>query len=187
MQEKVIIASGNPVKINATKEAFLTVFPGHSFVFEGIPVGSGVPDQPRGIDQTLKGAFNRVQNLKARGPKAAYYVGIEGGIVEQPSEWFAFAWMYIESGTGQVGKAQTGHFALPPRVIHWLEQGLELGEANDRVFGQENSKQKSGAVGLLTKDIIDRSEYYRHALILALIPFLRKDLYENESKKVKSE
>ncbi|MBQ0741266.1 DUF84 family protein, partial [Aquimarina celericrescens] len=37
--------------------------------------------------------------------------------------------------------------------------------------------QKSGAVGILTGDIIDRTAYYTEAGILALIPFKNADLY----------
>jgi non-canonical (house-cleaning) NTP pyrophosphatase len=34
------------------------------------------------------------------------------------------------------------------------------------------------AVGLLTAELIDRKEYYIHALTLALCPFLTPDAYE---------
>ena len=54
---------------------------------------------------------------------------------------------------------------------------MELGEADDIVFGQSNSKQKSGAVGLLTGDIIDRKSLYEEAVVLALIPFKNEELY----------
>lgn len=35
--------------------------------------------------------------------------------------------------------------------------GMELGEADDHVFERSNSKQEDGAVGLLTKGLIDRT------------------------------
>lgn len=53
---------------------------------------------------------------------------------------------------------------------------MELGQADDIVFGQINSKQKQGTVGALTKNEIDRSEYYRHAVILVLSPFVNPEL-----------
>jgi len=52
-----------------------------------------------------------------------------------------------------------------------------LGHADDMVFKRENSKQKDGTVGNLTNGIIDRAEYYKPAIILALIPFINKDLF----------
>lgn len=60
-------------------------------------------------------------------------------------------------------------------------EGLELGEADDRVFGRTNSKQATGAVGLLSKDLITRQSYYEHAITLALIPFLNEELYKTPS------
>jgi non-canonical (house-cleaning) NTP pyrophosphatase len=56
-------------------------------------------------------------------------------------------------------------------VAELIRNGKELGEADDIVFGESNSKQKMGAVGLLTNNVIDRTEYYTHAVILALIRF----------------
>jgi non-canonical (house-cleaning) NTP pyrophosphatase len=54
---------------------------------------------------------------------------------------------------------------------------MELGDADDVVFGRTNSKQENGAVGLLTENVIDRTAYYVQALILALIPFKNSVLY----------
>ena len=52
-----------------------------------------------------------------------------------------------------------------------MRQGIELGHADDQVFGRSNSKQQNGSVGLLTGDVVDRTAYYVQAVILALIPF----------------
>ena len=49
---------------------------------------------------------------------------------------------------------------------------MELGHADDVVFKDKNSKQKGGTVGKLTDGLVDRTEYYRHAMLMALIPFL---------------
>ncbi len=88
----------------------------------------------------------------------------------------AFAWVVIMNGD-LTGKAQTSTFQLPPKIVELINQGVELGHADDLVFRRSNSKQGNGAVGILTGDIIDRVEYYRHAVILALIPFINKELY----------
>jgi len=45
------------------------------------------------------------------------------------------------------------------------------------VFKRENSKQKDGTVGMLTHGIIDRIQYYKPAVILALMPFMKIDLF----------
>ncbi len=58
-------------------------------------------------------------------------------------------------------------------------QGIELGVADDQVFGRVDSKREGGSVGLLSGGLIDRTAYYEHAMILALVPFMdcNKGLY----------
>jgi non-canonical (house-cleaning) NTP pyrophosphatase len=62
-------------------------------------------------------------------------------------------------------------------VVELIDQGMELGEADDVVFGRNNSKQKNGAVGILTGDVVTRTSYYVEAVCLALIPFRNWKLY----------
>jgi non-canonical (house-cleaning) NTP pyrophosphatase len=75
------------------------------------------------------------------------------------------------------GFAKTATFLLPTAIAKLIQQGMELGHADDKVFRRVNSKQQSGTVGVLTAGIIDRTEYYKPALVLALIPWIRPDVY----------
>ena len=45
------------------------------------------------------------------------------------------------------------------------------------ITDQHNSKQKSGAIGYFTKDVITRKDLYTQGIITALIPFLNEDLF----------
>lgn len=173
--KKIIIASKNPAKIQAVENAFSKVFPKEQFQYEGISVPSGVPDQPIGEEETLVGAENRVENAKQKFD-GDYWVGLEGGVAESGNQLEAFAWMVIKSKE-MYGKGRTGSFFLPSKVAELVHGGMELGHADDVVFGQSNSKQKGGAVGLLTNNLLTRTTYYEQALILALIPFINKEHY----------
>lgn len=76
------------------------------------------------------------------------------------------------------GYGKTGTFALPNKIAELVRyQGLELGHADDLVFKRVNSKQGSGTVGILTNFMISRSDYYVHAIKLALIPWIWPNLY----------
>ena len=76
------------------------------------------------------------------------------------------------------GMAKTAAFILPPKIMQLLrDEGMELGDADDFVFSRTKSKHGSGTVGVLTDGLIDRSKYYEHALILALVPWIRHDVY----------
>ncbi len=173
---KIIVASLNPVKIQAVENGFRKIFPESTIECKGISVPSEVSDQPMTDAETLLGAENRIKNACKLSDKADYYVGIEGGIDTFGEDMQVFAWIVIKSGN-KLGKSRTGSFILPKKVTSLVKQGKELGVANDIIFNKRNSKQKNGAVGILTDNIIDRTSYYTEAVVLALIPFKNADLY----------
>jgi inosine/xanthosine triphosphatase len=167
---KIIAASKNPVKINAALGGFQAMFPGESFTAEGVSVPSGVAVQPMTDAETLIGAANRVEAAHALMPDADYWIGIEGGCAPDGDALTAFAWVVVTDGT-RTGKARSAAFYLPEETARLVRAGIELGHADEQVFGQVNSKQRSGSVGLLTDDVVDRTLLYMQAVILALIPF----------------
>jgi inosine/xanthosine triphosphatase len=173
---KVIVASLNPIKLDCTKQAFLKAFHNQDLNISGASLPSGVSDQPMSDEETFDGAHNRAENARNEYPNADFWVGIEGGLAPHNKELHAFAWVYILSET-KAGYSKTATFLLPKAISNLIEQGIELGEADDIVFKRNNSKQKSGAVGILTHELIDRASYYEPAVILALIPFINSDLY----------
>ncbi|MCL6260068.1 inosine/xanthosine triphosphatase [Aquiflexum sp. TKW24L] len=175
-QNLVIVGSRNPVKISCTDGGFHQVFEG-TYLVEGLNVSSDVDAQPIGDEQTYKGAFNRAKNSKIVFPEADFWVGIEGGVEKFQGELAAFAWVVIMNKNGKIGKAKTSLFFLPKAIADLVDGGMELGTADDEFFKQENSKEKDGAVGILTKGALNRKNYYQQAVILALIPFLKEDLY----------
>jgi inosine/xanthosine triphosphatase len=76
------------------------------------------------------------------------------------------------------GVAKTALFPLPDALTQLVvQEKLELGDADDKVFSRVKSKHGQGTVGKLTDGLVDRSAYYEHALLLALIPWIRPDLY----------
>jgi len=175
--KKIIIASKNPVKLNACLNGFQKVFPNEKFVIEAISVPSGVSDQPKNNKETYLGASNRVNNASKDIVDADYFVGIEGGIQENDLGMEAFAWIIVKNKNGIIGKSRTSTFFLPSKVARLIKQGKELGEADDIVFNRINSKQATGAIGILTNNLIDRTKCYTEAIILALIPFINDSLY----------
>lgn len=78
--------------------------------------------------------------------------------------------------------SKTATFILPSSLKKFIEEGMELGHADDKVFGTVNSKQKSGTIGKLTDGLISRTAYYEQALIMALIPWIRPDVYSSSNE-----
>jgi len=166
----IVVASKNPVKVQAAQRGFQRMFPEQQFVTSGITVPSGVSDQPMTSRETLHGAITRAQNARQHTPQSDFWVGIEGGVELVDGEMEVFAWIVVLSAQ-RIGKGRTGSFFVPQPVRELVQQGVELGDADDRIFGQSNSKQQNGSVGLLTDNVLTRTDFYEPAVILALIPF----------------
>jgi len=77
---KINVGSKNPVKVQATWNVLKKIY--ENLKVDSTQVESGVPDQPIGLDQTIKGAINRAKNAYAQ-----YFdlsVGIESGLLKTP-------------------------------------------------------------------------------------------------------
>jgi inosine/xanthosine triphosphatase len=172
----VVVASQNPVKVACVRAGFTRMFPDAAFAVQGVAVDSGVSHQPMGEEETLRGAEARARHARSAQPAADYWVGIEGGCEERGGVLHGFAWVVVLSAT-QEGRSRTASFELPPAVAALVRQGVELGHADDQVFGRSNSKHGNGAVGLLTGDAVDRVALYEPAVVLALIPFKNPKLF----------
>ncbi len=171
---KVVVASLNPVKIGAVEEAFKTQFPTAEPELIPISVDSGVCAQPMSDEETLRGARNRVLNARLAQPGADFWVGLEGGLDTFDGQLMAYAWMAVQGRLGDICESRSPTLPLPPAVQQLVASGLELGEANDRVFSTLNSKRGGGAFGLLTHGLYTRKSIYTQTLIFALIPFVHE-------------
>ena len=175
----IAVASRNPVKIEAALRGFEKMFPGQRFTPVALAVPSGVSEQPMTDEETLTGALNRVNNAFTAFPEARYWIGIEGGVHPYGGELAAFAWVVVRSGE-QLGRARSGAFFLPGAVARLVNEGMELGRADDLVFKVQNSKQQAGAIGLLTGNAVDRMQLYEQAVVLSLVSFKNDPLYRQQ-------
>jgi len=138
-------------------------------------VQSDVSDQPLSRLETQQGARNRVQNA-INIIQGDFYVGLEGGVEFENADLFCFGFAMVSNGE-KTGVSQTATFMLPPKIGELIKQGFELGTADDMFFGRVDSKKTNGSVGLLTNDLVTRTQMFEYALVMALIPFVKPELY----------
>jgi inosine/xanthosine triphosphatase len=172
------VGSTNPVKVQCVTAAAKQFWP--DAVVRGVSTDSGVSHQPVSDDEMFTGARNRAHQALRQVTEADFGVGIEGGVLDTAKGMWAYAWVVIVDRSGNLGMGQTGRFPLPAGVAQLVRSGLELGEADDRFFGQENSKQKEGAIGLLSKGKLDRLQLYQQGVTFALLRFVNPEFYERE-------
>lgn len=177
------VGSENPVKINCVAAAVTAFWPTAQIV--GTRTDSLVSAQPKSEHEMYVGALNRAQQSLENISAAQYGVGIEGGIEDNEDGMWAFAVVVIADRTGRISEGQTGRFKLPAGVARLIrDEGLELGDADDRFFGRQNSKQNEGAIGILSDGKITRLELYKPAVIFALLPFIHPEYYGFEQLRI---
>jgi non-canonical (house-cleaning) NTP pyrophosphatase len=201
----VAVGSSNPSKIRSVQQALqqLLMSSDVELDLKGYSVASGVSHQPMGNDETKRGAKNRADAAyeaftQEVGTEPHLAFGLEGGLEEHDDELICMAWMVVrgkrsdnilshtkseDCGDYKIqddmswGLAKTASFVLPPEITRLVKGGMELGDADDHLFSRVKSKHGSGTVGILSGNLIDRSKYYEHALVLAMIPWIRPDVY----------
>ena len=172
----VAVGSTNPVKLGAVRAVLRTVAP-HAEVQSAV-VRSTVADQPFGDDETIRGAIARA-NAARVALHADFGVGIEGGVVEQADgSMRTCAWAAVVGPDSAPGIGGSLAMPLPDVVAALVRQGVELGEAMDRVTGSHDTKRGSGAVGVLTAGLVDRQRAYEVLVVYALARFLTPALYD---------
>jgi inosine/xanthosine triphosphatase len=174
----VLVGSRNPIKSAAVAEVFASYFA--DVEVRGMEASSGVSAQPVG-DDTWAGARNRalalVERSNADGLRAAYCVGLEGGIAHLAGRWYTFGVICIANNAGACSFGVSPMFELPQSIVDRLLAGEELGHVIDALSGDHNTKQKGGAIAFMTQGRVDRKQLYAQGVVMALVPFLNKGLY----------
>lgn len=174
--KRISVGSKNPVKIACVKRAFEAVFPEEIWDVVGVDVASGVSDQPMSDQECIQGARKR-----ARGAIHTvgydFGVGIEGGLQEIEGVWFECGWIVVVDRKGLEGIGSSLRICVPELFMKHIREGKELGVVHDIIFGQENSKQKAGYFGVMTKNIITREDGYMDGVIVALARWVHEDLF----------
>jgi inosine/xanthosine triphosphatase len=162
----IAVGSTNPVKVEAARCVMEKVF--GDVTITAVDADSGVPEQPFG-EETLKGAINRAKAALGNHWMA---IGIEAGVFEMYDGLYDIQHCAVVSREGVITVGMSSGFRYPDDVAHEVRGGLTVGEAMEKVFG-ENKGRSEGAVGILSKGLIDRKELTEQSVKAAMIPRMR--------------
>lgn len=168
---KINVGSKNKVKVNAVKE----IISRYDFLrdarVQGIESSSDVAEQPKSLDETIKGAMNRAKNSYKN---CDLSIGLESGLMKIP--YTKTGYMDVTVCAIYDGKEYhlglSSAFEYPKELTRLLfEEGLTVNEATQKIGlsneGDVGSRQ--GAIGILTKGRLERKEYTKQAIVTALI------------------
>ena len=146
---------------------------------------SGGTSMPRTLDEMMSGAYNRVvrmqENIKKQPVQPDYFIGMEGGfhaaLIGGSRKVFLQSWAYISDGEkGFFGSS--GNIEVPDNIAgQVIERGRELGVVIDEVAKQNDIRSKQGTWGVLTRDLVTRTQSFESALIAAFAPFYNPEMY----------
>jgi len=165
----IAVGSVNPVKIAAVRSVMERVYGDVKVV--GVDVSSGVPAQPR-EEQTHRGSENRARAALGDHDMA---VGIEAGVFEMLDGLYDIQHCTIITRDGKVTYGQGSGFRYPDSIAALVRNGSTVGDSVKQVYGNTEIGKKQGAIGLLSKGLLDRQSLTEQSVMAAMIPRLWDD------------
>ncbi len=166
---KISVGSKSPVKVAAVRNVVAKIWPEAEVI--GTIASSGVKEQPTSNEEGIEGAKNRAQS-SLKEVDADIGIGIEACVYDSHFGMFLTGWVVAVDKSGEVGIGNGGMLPLPEKIACKIRKGEELGPVMDEVIGEKDTKQKQGAVGILTNNLISRTEGYEKAIIFAVARFI---------------
>lgn len=149
------------------------------------PVKTDAPSMPLTDWELMSGARQRAlavrEILLKQKLSADLYVGLEGGFhsISVEGEWHTFlrGWAFVTDGErGSFGMSPS--IEVPDAIVKDVVSGKrELGIVIDEVAGMRDVRSKQGAWGVLSRDLLTRSDSFEAALLAAFAPFYNAKLY----------
>lgn len=155
----IVIGSKNPAKIKAVQSVF------EEEKVTSVNVKSAVSDQPFSDEETKRGAINRA---KACANSAANTIGIglEGGVMQMEDALYLCNWGALVTQDEEVFTASGARIILPKIIAEELTCGVELGDVMDEFTQQTGIRNKEGAIGIFTNQLMSRKGMFTHIVTL---------------------
>lgn len=171
---RIAFGSTSPSKLRAVRAVCGRAFPDASVA--AVAVDSAVAAQPASEEETITGARHRAQEAR-RALDADLGIGIEGGVYRDGHGTWLCAWAAVVDRDGREGLASGVRFPLPAWIAARALTGEELGAIVDTYLDSPEAHEVLGAVGGLTRGLLDRQAALEQALLAALAPFLSPSMY----------
>jgi len=191
----VRVGSVNEPKLAAVRSAIGAYAPDAKI--EGVVVASGVPEQPVGFEEIIRGAHNRAAGAVSESP-CDLGIGIEDGLVPLPTGGPEGGIVHLNIGCVAITDGErtsigfSSAFGYPPECsIPAVRDREPIGAAFDRLWeahrgdsAAKPSALSTGNIGRLSNGVLPRAEYARHGVLCALVAFVQPDLYGLEEDAV---
>ena len=174
----ISVGSKNPVKVKAVEEEVIEGLSADAkIVFSDI--GSDVSNQPKTLEETVKGAMNRAKKAFS---ECDYSFGIEDGLMAVPHTKTGYMNVCVcaiyDGSVFHLGLSSL--FEYPKKVTQLVfSDNIEIDEAMKKAGLTENPRigYSGGVIGMLTNGRTTRKDCIKHAVAMALIHLKNPELY----------
>ncbi len=160
----IAVGSLNPVKIEAVRNVMERIY-GNVRIF-AVDSKSGVPEQPF-EDETVRGAVNRAKGALGSHSMA---VGIEAGVFERYDGLYDVQHCAVIDREGKITIGMGSGFRYPDKIAKLVRGGMTVGEAMKAVYTNNDVGKEQGAIGVLSKGLLDRRELTEQSVLNAMLP-----------------
>ena len=168
---RVVVGSGNPVKVDAVRSVMDELLDSYELI--SMSPDSTVGEQPFHED-TVEGAERRALTALERGDIG---VGIEAGVFEMEDGLYDVQYCAIVDKGKWITMGHGSGFRYPPGVARLVRFGKTVSQAFDELYGIRDIGRKEGAIGFLTEGSLSRQELTEQAVMAAMVPRIRRELY----------
>lgn len=178
---RVHVGTANPAKREAVQRVVERVYPDQRWDVRLVEADTDVPEQPF-EDDVARGARERARAAMATADRPDYGVGVEAGLIwhETLGAYFDVQYAVIVDQDGQETAGHGPGFVYPPDVIRAaVNDGRTVGEAMTALSGIDEIGQRMGAIGYLSRGHMDRTVLTEQAMLMALVPRLRREHYSS--------
>ena len=186
--KRVRVGSVNEPKLAAVRSA-LGAYASDATV-EGVAVDSGVPEQPVGFDEIIRGARNRAAGAVS-GLPVDLGIGIEDGLIPYPAALSNDKIAHLNIGCVAITDGERNSIGFSSAFAYPLDCSIPsvkdrrpIGVVFDRLWKARRGESahlpsalSTGNIGRLSNDVLPRAEYTRHGVLCALVAYLQPDLY----------
>ena len=182
---RIAIGSRNRAKVSAVRDAFLILQQTLPADFSKAPLfletdtETSIPDMPLSQNELMQGALERALFTYKQFETVDFALGLEGGVYRNKlyKAVFLQSWVYAFNGShGYFGSSAA--LPLPDKIADALyKEGRELSEIIDIISGKTDVRSNEGAFGILTQNMITRSQSFETAVIAAMTPFFNPVFY----------
>ncbi len=160
----IAVGSLNRVKVEAVRNVMERIY--GDVRITAVDVQGGVPEQPF-EGQTREGAENRARNALDGHDMA---VGIEAGVFEFPDGLYDIQHCAIVDKNGRITYGQGSGFRYPDDIADLVRGGSTVGDAVKALYGNDKIGKKQGAIGMLSRGLLDRLGLTEQSVTAAMIP-----------------